>query len=142
LENALGLGQFQAPTYLTLRTRQIAPIWKSAFSGNPSNLHINYEAQLAEVSTYLLNGTTLCGTSCGNEAYQLGVGTDYSVSPNQPAQFITNIGEAPYYGGEILTSGNYGGTYGTWSATNSSVASNVLTVSGTVTGTIYPQQGS
>lgn len=145
---SVGLGNDPAGSnaaYYTLRTRQLWGIASSTFGGIAGNLHTVSAWQAGGgVGTNLLNGTTLCGTSCGNQAYQNVIGTDYTVGSGNgtPKSVTRHLSQAPYYHGAILNS-SYGssGSYGTWSATSSSVASNVLNVAGTVTGTIWWNQG-
>jgi hypothetical protein len=129
--------------YYELRQRQLWAIASSAFGGLTGNLWTSSMFQLGSVSSNELAGNTLCGTSCGNQAYQNAVGVDYNVSPNRPVDYTRVIGQAPYYQGAVLDGNGYSssGGYGSWSATSSSVASNVLTVSGTVTGTIWWNHG-
>jgi hypothetical protein len=140
LANALGMGQDFA-AYLGLKIRQFGAIARTAFSGSPSSLRFVYAFQLTSPTTDVTAGTHLCGSSCGNTAYQNAVGTDYNSGADQPHNFITTLSEAPYYSGGNLAN-NYGGWFAsTWSATSATVSGNVLTVAGTVTGTIEPNQG-
>lgn len=53
------------------------------------------------------SGTTLCGTSCGNAAYQSAVGTDYNSAPNRPKDFNDAYSIATYWDG-AQQAGNIG----------------------------------
>lgn len=150
LASGLALGQFQRVTYNMLRSVQTIKIFQTAFAatGQTGKLHPIAAFQEASASASLLNGVGLCGTSCGNTAYQNYVGNDYNTSPTQPHNFLSAISQAPYYYGAIIEqgtpgAGQYGSPsdYGSWSSTAASVASNVLTIGGTITGTAYPNQG-
>lgn len=141
LANSVGLGS-DCLAYYELRQRQLWGIASSAFGGLSGNLVTTSMFQLSGIVSSKLAGTTLCGTSCGNTAYQNAIGADYNVSPNRPVDYTRVVGEAPYYQGAILN-GSYqsSGSYNSWSATSSSVSGNVLTVAGTVTGTIWWNHG-
>lgn len=128
--------------YYQLRSRQLWGIASSIFGGITGNLHtINAWQQGLSVSGGY-TGNTLCGTSCGNQAYQNAIGIDYNSAPNRPIDYTRHLSEAPYYHGAMLnTSYQASASYGSWSATSSSVSANVLNVTGTVTGTIWWNQG-
>jgi|HubBroStandDraft_4_1064222.scaffolds.fasta_scaffold00045_7 hypothetical protein len=61
-------------------------------------------------NTYRLEGTDLCGTSCGNSTYQSLVGVDYNSSPNHPINFSDVLSYAIYVNGGVVN-GGYAGTY-------------------------------
>lgn len=142
LAASLGFG-LDYQSYYLLRIRQEIPIAQTAFSGQLSNLHVVASFQQLNASLSALQGTKLCGTSCGNTAYQTAIGTDYNSGTNEPHNFLTAVSQSPYYAGGMAGGYNYTSSsgYSAWSATNSSVSSNVLTVTGTVTGTIWPNNG-
>lgn len=144
LGSSIGLSGDNA-AYYELRSRQLWGIASSIFGGISGNLHtLSAWQEGGGVGINELNGTTLCGTSCGNQAYQNAIAIDYTVGSGNgtPKSVTRHLSQAPYYHGAVLNS-TYGssGSYGTWSATSSSVASNVLNVAGTVTGTIWWNQG-
>jgi hypothetical protein len=62
---------------------------------------------------WFTSGKALCGSSCGNSAYQSIVGTDYNASPNRPGDYTDGACFAIYFNGS-QTAGeadpaNYGG---------------------------------
>jgi hypothetical protein len=138
LANSVGLGN-DSEAYYQLKQRQLWAVASGIYGGLGGHLHTINAFQFGAILANEINGSTLCGTSCGNQAYQNAIGVNYNASPNRPSDFTTNFSQAPYYNGSIFSGGNYysAATYGSWSATNSSVAGNVLTVTGTVTGTIW-----
>lgn len=141
--NALGFGFSNHIEYEMLRSRELFSLAETTYGSIGTHFYPWAGFQLGAPTNSFVQGSGLCGTSCGNQAYQNAIGSDYNSSPNQPAQFIYAIGEAPYYMGSILNNAYFSsGTYSSWSATNSSVSGNVLSVSGTITnGPIFPNQG-
>lgn len=135
---SLGLGNDEYAFY-ELRQRQLWGIASSIFGS--SNLQTMGPWQLGNTSASELSGTKLCGTSCGNQAYQNIIGVDYNSAPNRPGDFTTHLGQAPYYGGAVLNSNYFSSaTYGSWSGT-CSITSNVLNCSAVGSGTIIWNQG-
>jgi len=145
LGNSIGLPGGNYQIYQALRSRQLWGAGKAIYGSIGGHFLPTIMYQLGGATNPPLQGVGLCGTSCGNPAYQAAIGVDYNVASGNgtPAQYSYAIGDAPYYNGSIATDQSYSGSsaYGTWSATSSSVSANVLTVGGTVTGTIFWNQG-
>lgn len=143
--SSLGIGTVtQGSTnadWWALRVAQMTNFYKAAW-GSQGGLYPVYAWQCCGGTSLALNGSTLCGSSCGNATYQSLVGTDYNTAPNRPRDLVYALSWAPYYSGATLTNGNYSASsaYSTFSCTGT-VASNIFTVSGACTGTVYPNDG-
>lgn len=109
-----------------LRVRQVMANIKTLWgSGTLHPVIANWSAFPSQSNTYRLQGTDLCGTTCGNASYQSLVGVDYNSAPNRPIDFITPngvISYATYTNGAVLSGSNYTGTYATADLAACSVA--------------------
>jgi hypothetical protein len=110
---ALGLsGTWQ--NYYGLRFRQIMGIVAANWSrGGLHRMNCGQEyGPPSSFNTYDLQGTGLCGSSCGNSAYQSLVGTDYNASPNRPGDFTDGVCIAIYVNGSQTAGSSSSGDYG------------------------------
>jgi hypothetical protein len=91
-------------SYHGLLTRQIMGIVTANWKRPMSQLHrMNcvqaYSGNPTWVNTMALQGSHLCGTSCGNSLYQSVVGVDYNQFPNRPGDYTDGLCIAPYFSG-------------------------------------------
>lgn len=75
--------------------------------------------------TYKFQGSTLCGTTCGNSLYQAAIGTDYNVSPNRPIDYADAISIATYFQG-AQENGNNGTLVQLTGTCNGSTCSGII----------------
>lgn len=106
--------------FVGLRYRQVMGIVTADWTGSASLLHrVNCWQESGTPSQFNnlnLLGTELCGTSCGNSAYQSLIGIDYDSSPNRPGDYTDGSCIALYFNGAQAVG----------SATNSSYGGNTL----------------
>ena len=84
----------------------------------------------AQSVQYRLEGSGLCGTSCGNSSYQNLVGVDYNAAPNRPVDYSDATSYAPYYSGAVLAGDDGGGFSGPYATVDLAPCSVLGTNSG------------